>query len=303
MLFNEFYGSYYRAVSAILCKALEGSVSRADMVKICQQYSFGDAWLNIPRALTDNTWPLLTAEGTSILEGAPVRPLTLLEKRWLKAISLDPRVQLFDVDLSFVGDVAPLFTPEDVICFDCYTDGDDYADPAYRQHFRTLMEAIAQRRTVRMKYISRRNRPADDTVTPIRLEYSEKDDRFRVLCAAGGNVKVRNLSGILSCELGAPHTGGLPDPDKRESRRVVLQVRSFRNSLERVSMHFTHLRKEVEREGETTYRMTLWYDAADEPEMIVRVLQYGPTVRVLEPEGFRKAVADRVKAQAALLEK
>ncbi|MBQ2952516.1 MAG: WYL domain-containing protein [Clostridia bacterium] len=301
MLFNEFYGTYYRAVAEILRKALEGPVKRAEMVRICQQHSFGDAWLNIPKALTSGAWPLMTGEGCSILESEPSAPLTLLEKRWLKAISLDPRVQLFGLDLSFAEDVEPLFYPEDFICFDCYSDGDDYADPAYRAHFRTLMQAISEGRSVRMTYASRRRRTVTDVVTPVRLEYSEKDDRFRVLCAEGSNVKVRNLSGVVECTLGDVFEGELPDPDKRESRRVVLEVRDTRNALERVSLHFTHLRKEVERAGERTFKMTLWYDASDEPEMIIRVLQYGPALKVLEPAGFRSEVKKRLEMQLELL--
>ena len=65
-----------------------------------------------------------------------------------------------------------------------------------------------------------------------------------MLCAQGNAVKVRNLEGVRECELLGKHEGDLPDPDKRESRRVVLEVRNVRNALERVSMHFTHLRKE-----------------------------------------------------------
>lgn len=301
MLFNEFYGSYYRAVAEILRQALEKPVSRADMMNICREVSFGDAWLNIPQALTDGSWPLLTGEGRAIIRREPVRPLTLLEKRWLKAISLDPRVQLFDIDLSFVEDVEPLFYPQDVICFDGYADGDDYADPAYRENFRTLLQAIGEGCCVRMTYASRRQRTVTDEVTPLRLEYSEKDDRFRLLCAQGNAVKVRNLEGVRECVLLGKHVGDLPDPDQRESRRVVLEVQNIRNALERVSMHFTHLRKEVERVGERTFRMTMWYDASDEPEMLIRVLQFGPAVRVLEPAGFRSEVEKRVREQLKLL--
>ena len=302
MPFNEFYGSYYRTVAEILRRALEGPVTRQQMVKICQEYSFGDAWLNIPKALTSGSWPLLTEDNCSILENAPEAPLTLLEKRWLKAISLDPRVQLFGLDLSFVEDVEPLFTPEDIICFDCYSDGDNYADPAYQEHFRTLMAAIAQKRAVSITYASRRHKTATSVVAPIRLEYSEKDDRFRAICSVGQDVKVFNLEGVVECTLLGEYQGELPDPDKRESRCVVLEVKNTRNALERVSLHFTHLRKEVERAGERTFKMTLWYDASDEPEMIILVLQYGPSVRVLEPEGFRKAVQERVLRQIGMLQ-
>lgn len=301
MLYHEMYGSYYRTVAAILEKALTGPVSRADMVRLCNELSFGDAALNIPDALLKGDWPLLTADHRAVLTRAPHMPLTLLERRWLKAVSLDPRVQLFDADFSFLGDVEPLFRPEDIIAFDRYGDGDDYADPAYQAAFRLLMAAIDTGCAVRMTYASRRQKTRTDTVTPLRLEYSGKDDRFRVICATDKDVVIRNLAGIEKCEMDEKHQGLLPDPDKRETRRVVLEIKNYRNALERMSLHFAHLRKEVERAGENRYRMTLWYDTQDEPEMYIRVLQFGPMVKVLSPASFAAEVKKRILAQAELL--
>lgn len=301
MLVHEIYGSYYRAVAAILRKTLDGPVSRADMVRLCNEHSFGDSARNIPPALLKQEWPLLRADGTTILDHAPTLPLTLLERRWLKAISLDSRVQLFELDLSFAADVEPLFRPEDIICFDRYGDGDDYADPVYRAVFRTLLRAVEEKRRVRMTYASRRGTMRTDECTPLRLEYSERDDRFRVLCAAEGDVVTRNLSGVTACDPLELDPGPLPDPDCREARRVRLEITDYRNTLERMSLHFAHLRKEVERAGDRKYLMTLWYDPTDETEMIIRVLQFGPMVKVVEPRSFAAEVKKRIGEQRALL--
>jgi len=300
MLVHEMYGSYYRAVSAILARALEGPVTRAEMGQICNALSYGDSALNIPAALTRNDWPLLRKDGTAILTHAPTLPLTLLERRWLKAISLDRRVQLFDADFSFLGDVQPLFTPDDILCFD-RSGGDDYDDPVYREVFRVLLTAVQEKRRVKMTYVSQRGKTQEDECTPLRLEYSEKDDRFRVLCATATGVMTRTVSGVQRCELLAPHQGQLPDPDRREARRVCLEITDYRNTLERMSLHFTHLRKEVERAGERRYRMTLWYDPSDEREMVIRVLQFGPMVKVLEPATFREEIRARILRQAEKL--
>lgn len=301
MLYHEMFGSYYRTVSAILQKALTGPVSRADMVRMCNEYSFGDSAINIPPALSKHEWPLLRQDGTTILDHAPTLPLTLLERRWLKAVSLDPRVRLFHVDLSFVGDVEPLFRPEDILCYDCYGDGDDYEDPEYQRIFRLLLQAVQEKRRVRMTYASRRAKTKTDECVPLRLEYSEKDDRFRILCATELDVVTRNLSGVTACELLEVHEGRLPDPDRREARRVRLEITDYRNTLERMSLHFAHLRKEVERAGDRRYLMTLWYDPTDETEMIIRVLQYGPMVKVLEPASFVAEMKKRIRQQAEML--
>lgn len=65
----------------------------------------------------------------------PSMPLSTLQKRWLKAVSCDPRVRLFgEIQFDF-PDVEPLFLPSDVIIFDQYNDGDPYQDPAYIAKF------------------------------------------------------------------------------------------------------------------------------------------------------------------------
>ena len=301
MLYHEIYGGYFRAVEEILRLALQGPVSTADIVRLCDQYASGESAQNIMPALLKGNWPLLTADRRAVVEYVPDLPLTLLERRWLRAISLDPRMQLFDLDFSFLGDVEPLFRPEDVLCFDGGQAGDDYFKPAYRANFRLMLRAIAEGREVRMTYANRRQIRRTDTCTPLRMEYSQKDDCFRVICATEKGVVVRNMSGVEACELGEKHQAPLPDPDSRERRQVVLEIRDERNTLERASLHFNHLQKEVEREGDRRYRMTLWYDLSDEPEMVIRVLQFGPMVRVLEPASFAKTIRERIDAQLAML--
>lgn len=300
MLYHEIYGSYYRAVAAILQRALEGPVTRAEMVRLCNRHSFGDAALNIPQSLLSQDWPLLEENGTAMLTHVPCQPLTLLELRWLKAVSLDPRIRLFDVDLSFVEDVQPLFTPEDILYYDACADGDDYRDPAYQAVFRTLLAAVRERRSVRMTYTSRRGTTRTDACVPLRLEYSEKDDCFRVLCATDRGVVTRNVSGVSACEPGEVYAGELPDPDRRDARRVRLEITDDRNTLERMSLHFAHLRKEVRRAGAQKYEMTLWYDPTDEMEMVIRILQFGPMVRVLAPSAFVAEMRRRIGAQRTL---
>lgn len=79
-------------------------------------------------------------------------PLTLLEKRWMKAILLDPRMGLFDPDLTGLEDVEPLFRPEWLVYFDRYTDGDDYSNPEYIRHFHTVLEALREKKQLEILY-------------------------------------------------------------------------------------------------------------------------------------------------------
>ena len=73
-------------------------------------------------------WPLLDKHGRAFIKNETYRPLTLLEKRWLKSLLSDPRIALFHPDESGLEDVEPLFLPEDIVLFDQFSDGDPYQE-------------------------------------------------------------------------------------------------------------------------------------------------------------------------------
>ena len=51
MVFNEIYGSYFRAVGAILTEAVKGPVTGSRIREIVQEKAFGESILTIPEAL------------------------------------------------------------------------------------------------------------------------------------------------------------------------------------------------------------------------------------------------------------
>ena len=77
----------------------------------------------------------------------------------------------------------------------------------------------------------------------------------------------------------------------------VFELEDKRHALERVLLHFSHLEKETKRLDETHYRVTLRYDPADETEMVIRILSFGPVIRVLEPARFIGRLRERIERQ------
>lgn len=62
-------------------------------------------------------------------------------------------------------------------------------------------------------------------------------------------------------------------------------------------LHFAHFEKRAERTDDGRYILRLTYDADDETELVIRVLSFGPCVRVLEPERFADLIRQRLTAQ------
>ena len=123
MLFHEIYGKYYSCVAGILKAAGEKPLTRAELNRIVNREAFGESGMVIPDALMSGQWPLLM-DMTSVLEEVPSMPLTILQKRWLKTLLLDPRAKLFDLTDTGLEDVEPLYDPKVFVYFDRYSDGD-----------------------------------------------------------------------------------------------------------------------------------------------------------------------------------
>ena len=296
MLFHEIYGSYYQVTASVLRKAVKGTLTKQELTEIVRQQAFSESILTIPQGLTGDRWRLLRQDLSTPIQHPPTMPLTLLQKRWLKSLLLDPRIRLFDPDTTGLEDVEPLFTPDMFIWYDRYGDGDDYADPAYISRFHTILAALEESRALFVRFDTGRSETRALSVIPHHLEYSEKDDRFRLVATGKRRGRwVINLSRMTECCLSEPTDVAAVPADDRAS--LTFELIDRRNALERVLLHFSHLEKETERLGQGRYRVTLRYDPQDETEMVIRVLAFGSVIRVLEPRRFVELLRQRIERQ------
>lgn len=298
MLFHEIYGKYYHTVTQILRYASEnGSISRREIRRIISGSAFSESTMYIPEALKDS-WYLLNEAGESVLQDPPDRPLTMVEKRWLKAILQDPRIRLFGLSDQGLENVEPLFTRDMFCWFDRYEDGDPYEDPDYMDNFRQLAQAIARKQRVRLLYRGA-NGMQTHICAPYRLEYSEKDDKFRLLVMENGHPAILNVARIHSCELQEAESSRKEIPQLQKVK-LVLELSNRRNALERAMLHFSHLEKETEQLEKGMYRITLWYEPRDERELLIRILSFGPVLKVVEPKSIVEQIKNRITNQQNL---
>lgn len=93
MIFSELYSAYYNTVAAIISGILDGEHSEKELQKIVADRAFGESVLTIMPSLKNEKWQLVHPDMSTSFEHKPTMPLTTLQKQWLKAISLDPRVR------------------------------------------------------------------------------------------------------------------------------------------------------------------------------------------------------------------
>ena len=297
MIFSELYSAYYNAIADILSKIIDGERNEKELQKAVVDRAFGESILTIMPSLKSGKWQLVHPDMTTTLEHKPTMPLTTLQKQWLKAISLDPRIKLFGVELKGLDGVEPLFTSADYHIYDKYGDGDPYDDEEYVRNFRVILEAIRNGTQIKFEMTNRYGNTMFVRCHPKRLEYSEKDDKFRVVTTGWHAVSTVNVAKMRSC---VHYTGPKSlEGEEKESLydTMTIKVLDERNALERVMLHFAHFEKQAEKLDKKHYLVKIKYALADETEMVIRILSFGPLVEVLGSEKFRNLVIEKLKKQ------
>lgn len=297
MIFNELYSAYYNAVAKIISAVLKGNATQAELEKIVSRNAFGESMLTILPSLKSGKWQLVRSDFSTPIKNIPTMPLTLVERQWLKAILLDPRAVIFDLKIDGLDDVEPLFTPDDYIIYDKYSDSDPFTDPNYIKNFRIILSAIKDKNQLKIHLLTKKGRGVKKVVMPQKLEYSEKDDKFRLIGVSRKHAEIINLGRVISVE--KIHAAEFPKDCNftPKTERVILKVTDDRNALERAMLHFAHFEKRVERVDEINYLLHLIYSKDDETELVIRVLSFGPLIEAVEPPTFRNLIIERLKIQ------
>ena len=316
-LFSEIYGCYFTVVSRILERAQNG-LTKGEIEKLVSEGGFYDSIFHLLPALFSGEWKLLHEKDSvyySKTSGETKRPLTTLEKSWLKALTDDPRINLFlnteqlDHLRESLVDIEPLFLNDDFNVYDRHLDGDDYGDPAYMLRFKGVLKAIKERSPLIIEYDSPKGGRTKRQYHPYKICYSARDDKFRLQCAAFNNRQNRlqrvvlNLSRITSVQA----VDGMLDvysdlealfKETVCTEPVEIEIFRERNALERCMLQFASFERQTEYDHDRDiYTCRIWFDPADETELLIRILSFGPAVRVLGPKGFLKQVKERIENQ------
>ena len=305
MLFSEVYGAYYDCVGAIISEAQRGVLTASRMQQIVRQRAFPESLLTIPQALRNGAWPLLREDGTTVIRHPVAAPVTELEKRWLKSLLTDPRIRLFDIDEGELADVEPLFTQEQLVYYDRFTDGDPWEDEGYRGRFRQIVDAIRTNTGLTVAYRNYRGKQSEQHIWPQYLEYSQQDDKLRLF---GYSPAERcgitlNLGRMSACAPAERFDPAIFGEFRREQRQAVIELTDFRNALERALLQFSNLAKKTVQLDPSHYHITLSYHAEDETELLIQLLSFGPVLKVLEPPELVERVRERIMRQFRLDQK
>lgn len=313
-LFSEIYNTYYQILRSLLTthSELTSDTLQKELGELCTT----EGLLYILPKLTFGEWKILE-KGNDIyfsrISGDFYVPLTNLQKAFLKSLLQDTRMQLFldDEQLTtlteLLADVDALWQPDTFYYYDQFQYGDPYDSPKYRTHFRTLLQAIHEKRFVDIEYESRKDHRVHHHYIPCRLEYSIKNDCFRLLTLKPtGHSKKRfeilNVERMIDVTLMDRTAPGNYDLNAviRQSyykEPVHLIIHNERNALERAMLHFANYEKNTTKIDDNTYECFIYYNENMETELLIEVLSFGPMLEVLGNERFLKQLKLRLYKQ------
>ena len=114
MLFSEIYSAYYQAAASLINAAISGELTAKNAEELIASRAFRESFVYILDAIRREDWKIITRDFRTSLRYPPQTPLSTLELRFLKAITLDDRFRLlYDGEPQGLDGVEPLFTPAD----------------------------------------------------------------------------------------------------------------------------------------------------------------------------------------------
>lgn len=157
MIFNEVYSAYYKAVKEMIKYAAKNELNKELIYKIINEVAFEESSLSIVPSIEKEEWQVITSELKTPIKNDPSLCLTGIERAWIKTVLKDPRAVLFNSEKETkekISDEEILFSEEDTVFFDRYTDGDDYASEEYIANFKTVLRALKEKKKLRISFIS-----------------------------------------------------------------------------------------------------------------------------------------------------
>ncbi|MCE3284365.1 MAG: helix-turn-helix type 11 domain protein [Steroidobacteraceae bacterium] len=185
--------------------------------------------------------------------------------------------------------------------------GARHVDPA---HFRALSTALLSRRRLRIRHQRRQSGEVTEReVSPQRLVHYRDNWYLDAWCHKRQAVRTFGVDAIESATVSDKDARDVAEEtlDRHlasgygifagsETREAVLLFGEDRARW--VSREVWHPAQDGKMQLDGTYLLRFPY--AQEPELVMDILRYGPDVRVLAPDSLREAVATKLRAAAAL---
>lgn len=310
-LFNLFYSEAVRDFGKTVYKVISGTASEKELISLEGKFSEKSEKGLIPAfSLTENT------AFRSIYD---IIPMTDTELQWLKNILSEKTARAFltKEEINSIMSALPeknFFSfKDDIILLDRHCDEElekYYSSDIFEYRIREILKLIRERKEVRAEYKTQYNKVNFVNITPVKLVYSRRDNRFRVMAVVRRflkdkkeeiyYVKTFSVDGILSLRetgrtFSLAHIKKYVDIYNSTAggkKKLIIYFSESSGVADRILTEFSCYEKTCIRWGSGRYRMELTYYAEDYKEIVIRLLGYGSLISVSSSDDGDPVVSD-----------
>lgn len=309
-LFNDYKNRYYRCIQNIINGIYNGEKYTKKDIRAILQGAYLEDEIVLVKELVDGRFFDYEDDTASLMVGCdvPIR-LNNLELAYLKmfvedecfnGVLDDELLQKLKDKLEDVEslDYNKFWKRENVDKF-----GDDIKDEEFREKIITLEKAILENKYI--KYTSKNKKGEifkDKIAYPYKIEYSIKNNRYRLVVFCDNRAIKINIDGIMELEILQEKTvtaeekaqiENFINAKKNISDPLVLKIEDNKNTLDRCFNLFSAYDKKYYYEGENLI-LNIYYHDFDKAEIIRDILSLGKSAVVLSPESVREEVIKRI---------
>lgn len=309
-LFNDYKNRYYRCIQNIINGIYNGEKYTKKDIRAILQDAYLEDEIVLVKELVDGRFFDYEDDTASLMVGCdvPIR-LNNLELAYLKmfvedecfnGVLDDELLQKLKDKLDDVEslDYNKFWKRENVDKF-----GDDMKEESFRSKIITLEKAILENKYI--KYTSKNKKGEifkDKIAYPYKIEYSIKNNRYRLVVFCDNRAIKINVDGIMELEILKEKTvtaeekaqiENFINAKKNISDPLVLKIEDNKNTLDRCFNLFSAYDKKYYYEGENLI-LNIYYHDFDKAEIIRDILSLGKSAVVLSPESVREEVIKRI---------
>lgn len=309
-LFNDYKNRYYRCIQNIINGIYNGEKYTKKDIRAILQDAYLEDEIVLVKELVDGRFFDYEDDTASLMVGCdvPIR-LNNLELAYLKmfvedecfnGVLDDELLQKLKDELDDVEslDYNKFWKRENVDKF-----GDDMKEESFRSKIITLEKAILENKYI--KYTSKNKKGEifkDKIAYPYKIEYSIKNNRYRLVVFCNNRAIKINVDGIMELEILQEKTvtaeekaqiENFINAKKNISDPLVLKIEDNKNTLDRCFNLFSAYDKKYYYEGENLI-LNIYYHDFDKAEIIRDILSLGKSAVVLSPESVREEVIKRI---------
>lgn len=308
-LFNDYKNRYYRCIQNIINGIYNGEKYTKKDIRAILQGAYLEDEIVLVKELVDGRF-FDYEDDASLMVGCdvPIR-LNNLELAYLKmfvedecfnGVLDDELLQKLKDKLDDVEslDYNKFWKRENVDKF-----GDDIKDEEFREKIITLEKAILENKYI--KYTSKNKKGEifkDKIAYPYKIEYSIKNNRYRLVVFCDNRAIKINIDGIMELEIlkekivtaeEKAQIENFINAKKNISDPLVLKIEDNKNTLDRCFNLFSAYDKKYYYEGENLI-LNIYYHDFDKAEIIRDILSLGKSAVVLSPKSVREEVIKRI---------